>query len=209
MTDTFDPFDPNPVLREQAIQWLQPDYMDVGCGPNPLPGAKVYYDLLDWDNPKIHRINFYRERLPELYNVYCRNVLEDMHNPEALLEQFRRCERGWLETPSIALELCNGLDGYMADRPVPWKGCAHHFWYTWVEDDTYVFCPKSSVVEYVKLDYTYRNVPPNKWTMHYKWDNYNLKYKILKHDVDFDMRDLSYLKTLETQVKREVANWYA
>lgn len=194
MTDTsnlvFDPFAPFPEDQEEAIKWLGPDRMDVGCGPNPLPGTQFLYDIRDWNNPDIHLINFYRMDSDRLTyrNVYCRHVLEDLRYPEALLERFEFCEKGWIETPHPGVEYTKGVD-----RGRPWRGFSHHYWFIWVEDDTLMFLPKTPMVEHLP-DLDLGDVPYNTY---YRWDNYNFKYKILQHDVDFDFRTTSYFELLK------------
>lgn len=182
-----DPFSPTAEEWLEAIDWLGSPRMDVGCGPNPLPYSDVYVDLLDWYNPKITQMDFYTEPLPTGFNIYCRHVLEDMRYPEILLEQFQRCERGWIETPHPSVEHTRKMD-----LNYPWRGFAHHWWYIWVEGDTLVFCPKS-----IASDHLPDLGPIRKWNTVYKWRDYGLKWKILKHDIDFDTRKSSYFDTLK------------
>lgn len=199
----IDPLKPTIESQMKAIEWLGSNYIDVGCGPNPLPGAKVYYDVLDWPGIDIYKINFYEEKLPILGNIYCRHVLEDLYYPPILLDQFKNCERGYIEIPSITVEIAKGVDQHR-----PWRGFAHHHWFIWEENGTLIFCPKSNVIEHViETGYVVEDIPLELFSNIYKWENYNLKYKILYHDINFDIRLENYIMTIYERWKIERDIW--
>lgn len=185
-----DPFAPTSEDQVAALEWLGPDCMDLGCGPNPLPRAKYLYDIRDWGNPNIIPVDFYSQEFLYVtpHNIYCRHVLEDMRYPEALLRFMWCCERGWIETPHPTVEMCRGVD-----QGKPWRGFSHHYWFIWVEDQTLMFLPKTPIVEHIG----YNEGCIRQWNTYYKWDNYNFKYKILQHGIDFDFRNNTYTQLLE------------
>jgi hypothetical protein len=181
-----DPFAPTKEDQEAAIEWLGPNRMDVGCGPNPLPGCVKYFDNRNWGNPNITWYDIYNGQLPRS-NIYCRHVIEDLRFPEALLEQCIWMERGWIETPHISVEFTRGVD-----RNLPMRGFFHHYWFTTVFDDTLILIPKYSIVEY------FEDIGPiRQWNNYYKWKDYQFKYKILEDPRDFEARDISYYHLLE------------
>lgn len=188
---SHDPLAPKPEDQREALEWLGPDCIDVGCGPNPLPKAKYLYDIRDWGDARIIVKDFYWEWI-EPRNVYCRHVLEDLRYPEALFKMFACCEKGWIETPSPALEVTRGVDCGPS-----WRGFSHHYWFVWSQDGILHFLPKSNNVEYIefRIEPTTGNI--TKWTTYYKWDNYQFKYKIYQHGIDFDFRDNSYIQLLQ------------
>lgn len=186
-----DPFEATPEDQAAAIAWLG-ECCDVGCGPKPLPGAQFLYDIRDWDNLEITHIDFYNPPKrgwiwPK--SVYCRHVLEDMRYPEALLEEFKSCERGWIETPHPSVEMLRGVD-----KRAPWRGFSHHYWFVWEEDGVLVFLPKTPIVEHITSS---GDGSIRRWNTYYRWKNYEFKYKILQHGIDFDFRDSTYLELLK------------
>lgn len=169
--------------------------MDLGCGPNPLPGAKYLYDIRDWGNADIKYLDFYKWASfdPVPYrNVYCRHVLEDLRFPEALFGHFKLCQKGWVETPHPIVELTKGVD-----QQHSWRGFSHHYWFIWSEDGVLNFLPKTPVVEHLRMTPEIDPRDIRCWNTYYLWKDYEFKYKIFQHGIDFDFRDNSYLELLK------------
>lgn len=193
-SDSCDPFAPHPNDVQDAMEWLGHPRMDVGCGPNPLPNSDRLLDMCSWNNPNIEQINFYKQSLPKGYNVYCRHVIEDLRYPEILLEQFKNCDRGWIETPHPFVEFTRGVD-----HGLPFRGFSHHYWFCWVENDTLILCPKYSVVEHFIDIGTLKYV-----NTYYKWKDYQFKYRILENGLDFSITDKSYFDRLTKGITGDV-----
>lgn len=181
----MDPFAPTLEDQQKAIELLGSPRMDVGCGPNPLPGCDYYLDYWTWNNPNITYFDIYANKLPNA-SIYCRHVLEDLRYPEALLNQCAEKEKGWIETPHPSVEYTRGVD-----RDLPFRGFFHHYWFIWVEFDTLILCPK-----YVSVEYFPDIGPVKQFNTYYTWKDHNFKYRILQNDIDFDAREKSYFDVL-------------
>jgi len=81
--------------------------------------------------------------------VYCRHVVEDLVYPHfALKEMSRVAKAGYIETPSVAAELCRGID---ATSP-PWRGFHHHNWFVANEEGVLKLIRKYPLVEHWDFD---------------------------------------------------------
>lgn len=152
--------------------------LDVGAGIAPFARADVLVDLAK-PNGAPHqewiRSDIISDPLPfpdkSFEFVYCRHVLEDVHDPFPLLLEIERVGKaGYIETPSPIAELCRGVDG---SSPA-WRGYHHHHWLIWAHLGELRFVTKYPLVEHLDLgpvDLAARlRSGPTYWNTHLMWE---------------------------------------
>ncbi len=153
--------------------------LDVGAGIAPFERADVLVDLAQ-PNAGPHqqwvKSDIIRDPLPfadkSFDFVYCRHVLEDVHDPFPLIREIARVGKaGYIETPSPMAELCRGVDG----ASPAWRGYYHHHWLIWSHLGELRFVSKYPLVEY--MDVSPANLAarlrsgPAYWNTHFLWSN--------------------------------------
>lgn len=105
--------------------------------------------------------------------IYCRHVLEDLDNPFHLMNEMSRVSNaGYIETPSVRVEVCRGVDG----KEAPWRGYCHHNWFVCNRDGVLNFLKKAPVIEYL-LDFDEESNEralqrrPLHWNTYYEWSD--------------------------------------
>jgi hypothetical protein len=127
--------------------------LEIGAYHVPFERSTHFVDY--FYDPKVDNVvcDVTCERLPfedkSFDFVYCRHVVEDLVYPHlALREMSRVAKAGYIETPSVAAELCRGID---ASSP-PWRGFHHHNWFVTSEDGELKLIRKYPLVEYQEFD---------------------------------------------------------
>lgn len=202
---------PDPKRLERVKQEIDrlgaTSILDVGPGYAPLPWAThSIFSTQYWYNQNhlresnasgqiIDHINcdFLAERLP--FNdkrfdfVYCRHVIEDLHNPEPLLKEMQRIGRaGYIECPSPVAELCFGVDAEPLGRY--YRGYMHHLWIVWTEGETLCLTPKYTLAQVVPLELVQLESLLNRrelWNVGAFWQD-SFKWRILLHERDYVMQ---------------------
>lgn len=150
--------------------------LDVGAGILPFPRADVLVDIAQ-PNALAHqewiKADIIKEPLPfadkSFDFVYCRHVLEDLHNPFHLIREIERVGKaGYIETPSPLAELCRGVDG----SSPPWRGYYHHHYIVWAHLGELRFVAKYPLVEYLGITAPLAErlrQGPRYWNTHLLW----------------------------------------
>ncbi len=171
--------------------------LEVGPGLKPFPLATHYVDHRNRDNVKnLTVLDITRDKLPFLDNefdlVYCRHVLEDIHNPDFVLKElFRVAKNGYIETPSPIAETTRRID----ITNVNYRGYIHHRYLIWVNKDGINFLPKYPIIEYLDdiRDCSDRLTDPYFWNTYFTWGECDdLNYRFLQ---DFDL-NVDYSKII-------------
>ncbi|HVI50342.1 MAG TPA: methyltransferase domain-containing protein [Candidatus Sulfotelmatobacter sp.] len=157
--------------------------LEIGPGIAPFRRATHLFDReFYWDvlPEGILRENIYTGDaegslpFPDKYFdfVYCRHVVEDLNNPFTLLKEMSRIGKaGYVETPSVMVEMCRGVDG----KGAPWRGYHHDNWFVGNSSGKLIFVRKFPTVEYL-LDFDedkYESVISNYqlyWNTYFMWD---------------------------------------
>lgn len=165
----------------------------------PLPRQGVYYrrDLISddigdvFDQPTETMPNF-----PAVQFAYCRHVIEDLYNPVPLLEALKRCPAGYVECPSPAAELCQGVEEFSNGMDAPWRGYMHHCWFVWVDDGKLILTPKYTLAQHVARNTSQINTvlaTQQFWNVGLLWgpgeQAERFDYQILLHERDYVMQD--------------------
>jgi hypothetical protein len=166
--------------------------LDVGPGTAPFPRADL---SVDWRKPdavaesKFRQVDIQKDRLPfedkSFDFVYCRHVLEDLHDPFSVCAEMSRVGKaGYIETPSPLAEVCSGIDG----NSPPWRGYHHHRFVIWTSDDTLCFLSKYPVIEYARIDEdavaASLREGPRLWNTHFVWRD-RINFRFFQHEVDY------------------------
>jgi methyltransferase family protein len=166
--------------------------LDVGAGILPFPRANVLVDAADPDalpGQEVVKCDFARNPLPfpdkSFDFVYCRHVLEDMHDPFSLCREMERVGKaGYIETPSPLAEMCRGVDG----TSPPWRGYYHHHWIIWEYEGELRFVTKYPITEYVNFEgcnlADKLRASPIYWNTHLLWKE-RIKISHRQTPVDF------------------------
>lgn len=185
------------------------------------PGSRIFskyvthsVDLDDYYKITINNIphertflNICYDKLPfanDMFRLsYARHVFEDINNPLfAFEEMVRVSEMGYIETPSLIIEMTRGVDGGPFSHL--YKGYNHHYYivFTDIETNTLVFIPKLPLFEYIDFqsDITKTWDYGNKflWNNYYIWNKYDVtkqpKIKVYSAR-DLKLHDTDGLKT--------------
>jgi len=120
--------------------------------------------------------------------VHSRHTLEDLANPERLIKAMQQVPSGWIECPSPLAE-------NTADLQVEgFRGYVHHRWFVGTDNGELVLIPKYPSICTIQMtaprDLVKLLELAIHWNVYYEWSPENpLKYRILKHGVDFDVND--------------------
>jgi hypothetical protein len=163
--------------------------LEIGPGYSPFPLATHFIDhVLTVPNTII--LDVCNEKFPfadkEFDFVYARHILEDVQNPTAVFNELVRVgKRGYIETPSVIVEVARHIDGSSPS----WRGYVHHRYMFWNDQNTLVCIPKYPIIEYIEVaDTTQLVLDPFNWNNYYQWDSpFNAHIKELKHGVDYDI----------------------
>lgn len=164
--------------------------LEVGPGEIPFPIATHYIDHLDRPKIKGEKIilNICEDTLPfedKYFDfVYCRHVLEDLHNPEFIFKELKRvCKNGYIETPSPIAEMSNVEVG------AGYRGYVHHRYFVWNNNDGVInFLAKYPFVEcLITQNYDKILEDPFYWNSYFMWNEgeEEPRYKMYYHDVDY------------------------
>lgn len=146
---------PLPEMREYVSSVIPQGakVLEIGACHVPFSRSTHFVDCLY--DPKIDNVvcDVTREKLPfedkSFDFVYCRHVIEDLVSPHlALREMSRVAKAGYIETPSVAAELCRGID---ASSP-PWRGFHHHNWFVYNDSGVLKLIKKYPIVEHCQFD---------------------------------------------------------
>ena len=167
--------------------------LEVGPGDLPFPTATHYIDHID--NPELKGekiiLNICENTLPfpdKYFDfVYCRHVLEDLHNPEFIFKELRRvCKNGYIETPSPIAEMSN------VEMGAVYKGYVHHRYLVWNNNDGVInFLAKYPYVEYlIPPNYDKTLEDPFYWNSYFTWNEGEKEpeYKMYYHDIDYSVQ---------------------
>lgn len=128
--------------------------LEVGPGHAPFDRATASVDFQGETGAEPrYRCDLSSEPLPfpdkSFDFIYCRHVLEDMHNPFLLIQEMSRVGKaGYIETPSPIAELCRGIDG----GSPPYRGYHHHRFILWVQDGELRLVSKYPLIELLRSD---------------------------------------------------------
>jgi hypothetical protein len=191
--------------KDQGYQ----DVLDIGPGCAPFPAATrgVGRDCTAPDLPiTVHDLlTEIPEGMVQADFVYCRHVVEDLYNPVPLLEALKKCQTGYVETPSPVAELALGIDAN--NTGLVWQGYRHHHWICWAVNGKpplylipkYVWTSNLfSPVFYLLLENAIY------WNTGLFWENNEFDYKILLNEVDFEVLRNDHLDVLQTAISANV-----
>jgi hypothetical protein len=215
---------PNHLIVNMLVNFCEQqnlsNIMEVGPGTVPFPLATTFvgknekitnYIDLDLD---INKIPFDDNHFDF---VYCRHVLEDIQNPDFLLnELLRTSKNGYFETPSPLVELTKGIDANIT-LSTHYIGYAHHRYIVCadLEENTIYFLPKYGFLEnllkiipsFQQQIYDILNNYPVYWNTYYIWTPTTNKPKIVmyKNGVNINTLFDDYVKIIhfmfETTIK--------
>lgn len=167
--------------------------LDVGAGILPFPRADVLIDIAQ-PNAMPHqqwiKSDVIKHPLPfadkSFDFVYCRHVLEDVHEPFGLIREMERVgNAGYIETPSPMAELCRGVDG----SSPPWRGYYHHHYIVWAHLGELRFVAKYPLVEYLNIPLPLAarlKAGPRYWNTHLLWQD-KIAFRHRQSLVDFHL----------------------
>jgi len=169
-----------------------------GKVPFPLITDYVTLETLNIPNKICHKVNICEEKLPfkdkEFDFVYCRHVLEDVHNPEFVFNEIKRVSKaGYIETPSPWAELCKNIDLSILAKTYSYRGYVHHRYIIWNNNDKILkFLPKYPIIDLLRFDdfiiskQLHEN--PLYWNSYFLWDEKdNVTHKTYYHEFDFNL----------------------
>ncbi len=182
---------------DTIVQWLCrkiPDgatVLEIGPGYVPFPRAtmSVDYRPVPVTTDKLISVDLNTSPLPfetKSYDfIYCRHVIEDMHNPFQLIDEMSRVGKaGYIETPSPIAEMCRGVDG----SSPPFRGYHHHRYVCWNHDNELRLISKYPIIEYVRFseeDLTgWLRQGPKLWNSYMLWND-TIKWKHIRSGPDF------------------------
>lgn len=182
--------------------------LEIGPGEHHFSKATHYVDR--WPGENITLCNVDREPLPfrdkEFDFIYCRHIVEDLHNPYLLLSEIGRVGKaGWIETPSPLAEVARGIDG----TSPRWRGFHHHRWVVWEKDGILRLAGKYPLIEFAKLKneesiYTLLRRNPFMWNTYHKWnDSFGVCF--LEHEIHYALGD-TYDKVLDLAITESIAS---
>jgi SAM-dependent methyltransferase len=123
--------------------------------------------------------------------IYCRHVLEDLHNPLHVCQEMSRVAKaGYIETPSPIAEVCYGTDGMVNGKPPTWRGYHHHRNIIWNDCGTLYILPKLPIIEHLVLGELEWQLPamlnagPAHWNTYLFWTG-EIKNRFMLHERDF------------------------
>ncbi len=172
--------------------------LEIGPGKIPFPIATHSIDHVHRTDSSViqYKLNICEDLLPfedkSFDFVYCRHVLEDLHNPEFIFKEIRRVSKaGYIETPSPFTEVTNGINVNDLGGGCKFKGYIHHRYFVWNNNDGIIkFLPKFPVVEYLIVN-DYTNIlseNPFYWNQYFTWDEDDeIDYKMYYYDVDYNI----------------------
>lgn len=181
--------------------------LEIGPGIVPFPLANLFIG-------KNEKVNYYidldldTEKLPFHDNhfdfVYCRHVLEDIQNPDFLLNEILRTSKnGYFETPSPLVELTKGIDTELVNS-MHYIGYMHHRYIIWtdIEENTIYILPKYGFLEnllkfneeYQQQIYNILNNYPVYWNTYYIWTSTTNKPKIVMYKNGVNINTNSHKK---------------
>ena len=188
------------AIKEALIKSIQTanfkTIVDIGSSDKPFELANIAIDsdediirICKEQNPSIAwiQVDIDKESLPfsnkSIDFAYCRHTLEDISNPEfAFKEIIRSCKRGYIETPSVMVELSRYIDGMTINNDNYHRGYVHHHFFVWsdLQTNTLHFLPKMAFAEYIDFDHNIRekvNTLLNNygiyWSNYYVWNESN------------------------------------
>lgn len=195
------------VPFKEIIDYFEKKYngkkvLEIGPGNIPLPFSTHFIDHFKRTETTTV-LNLDTTYLPysdkEFDFVYCRHVLEDIQNPDFVLQEIIRVAKNfYIETPSPIVETTRHIDG---NSPY-YRGYIHHRSIIWVSNGVIHFLPKYPIIEYIDfVDYTEILTNPMFWNTYYYVEEGQIpKWKTLKYDIDYNIRT-EYKKMIELGVE--------
>lgn len=179
--------------------------LEIGPGDIVFPRANHFVDRSFSSADDMTICDVDRQFLPfadkSFDFIYCRHVIEDLHNPALLLSEMSRVGKaGYIETPSPLAEMARGIDG---TSPY-WRGYHHHRWLVWNRNGMLATAGKYPIIEYVdliedtKLYEDLRN-DPLLWNSYYLWKD-KINWLCLQHGPDFHLPK-NYKILIENAIK--------
>jgi ubiquinone/menaquinone biosynthesis C-methylase UbiE len=171
--------------------------LEIGPGHVPFSKATTVVDRfpIDENDTKTTVVDVNRQSLPfkdkSFDFVYARHIVEDLYNPDLLLNEMNRVGKaGYIETPSAAVELCRDVDG---GRNRPHRGYIHHRNIVWTENGQLFLAEKATIIEHLILPDNSRLLEqsPILWNMYFQWKD-SFSFTHLEHDIHFDLHSDTY-----------------
>ena len=171
--------------------------LEVGPGSIHFPISTHFVDHVEIssENRVGYTLNICENKLPfedkEFDFVYCRHVLEDIHNPDFVFNEIKRVSKaGYIETPSPLVEVTKGVDV----SGNPYRGYLHHRYIIWNSNDNVLkMIPKFPILEHAVVT-DEQNIEKLKkdhlaWNSYFLWDDSELiKHKMYYYAIDYDLR---------------------
>lgn len=183
--------------------------LEIGPGKQQFPLSTHFVDHINNHNlDNFYMLDITQQKLPFTDNefdlVYCRHVLEDIHNPEFVFnELYRVAKIIYIETPSPLIESTRHIDG---TSPY-YRGYIHHRYLIWVNNNQLNFLPKYPIIEYINIDSNKKIKDPYYWNTYFIWDKTNgiptINY--LKHDIDYNLHT-HYETIVNSSIKESLAS---
>ena len=181
--------------------------LEIGPGIIPFPLATHFVDHIDHGVKGSVTMDITIDKLPfgdnEFDLVYCRHVLEDIHNPEFVIKELSRVAKiVYIETPSPLAETSRHIDG---SSPY-YRGYIHHRYMIYNKEDTLYFLPKFPIIEYIKIeDNSEKLADKYYWNTYFIWnkDNGDIKFKVLQYDKDYNLHT-DYEKVVHNAVNESI-----
>jgi SAM-dependent methyltransferase len=154
--------------------------------------------------------------------VYCRHVLEDIQNPDFLLEQIFKVSKygGYLETPSPLIEVTKNIDAPIFSEK--YCGYIHHRYIVWsnIQKNELYFLPKYSCILDHIIDIPYEskshlynliNHYPVYWNNYFLFDGVKKPNVIMyKNGVNFNTKGLTmipdYIELVNKAINESIEN---
>ncbi len=186
--------------------------VELGPGADPFIRANEYCDHIfreELDRDKFHQVDFSVEPLPyadkSVDFIYSNHVLEDLRNPQHLLNEIKRVSKGgFICTPSPMSEWVRGLE-----QGKPQRGLVHHCSFLWPHENTLYCLPKYTLVEHISFGdienhfFDVMNSAVVRWNTHFYWHG-DLSFKLLQHEIDFDLHT-NYEETISNAIEQGLA----
>lgn len=167
--------------------------LEIGPGLTPLPqtthtvgrygeNVTTVCDVETWPLPFGDK---------EFDFVYCRHVVEDLHNPHLLLREMGRvADAGFIETPSPLAEITRGVDG-PEGMTCAWRGYHHHRWFVWEHEGALNLMGKYPILETLSIPgedeiRALLGTRPAFWNTYFAWDD-TLPCLFWEHGFHYDI----------------------
>lgn len=184
----------------QIIEFLCEKYshskkiLEIGPGNIKFPIATHFIDHTNYLNSKnTVCMDIENTKLPfddnEFDFIYCRHVIEDLHNIDFVLKEISRIGKsGYIECPSIMAELCRHIEF----DTLSYRGYCHHIYINWVINNKLYILPKYPLIEYLHIQENFKELEDMFfWNTYYLWNN-NIDFKLYKHGINFKLQSDYY-----------------